>query len=196
MIIGYPTESFFALGVPATDAKAIQQLFHVKHREQNKPVALIAANLAQVKKFFYVSPAEFRLMKKYWPGALTILLRPKPEIAARALVGTTPSGRPAGDPSLEKEGTLRKSRRPLRVGVRVPAHAGARRLAAAAAAPITATSANISGQSPTKSVRKLKRDFPGILIVSGRCGQERLPSTVVEIVRNKIIIHRQGSVHV
>lgn len=199
MIFAYPTESFYALGVPATDAKAIQQLFRVKHREPNKPIALIAADIAQVKKFFYVSSAELRLMKKYWPGALTILLKPKTPsslrqtqgrlgrrgaIAVSALLGlTTPS------PLL----TLRRG--PARVGVRVPDHAPARELALECGAPITATSANISDQPPTKSARKLKRDFPDIMIVPGQCGQERRPSTVVEIIKNKIIIHRQGSLN-
>lgn len=196
MIFAYPTESFYALGVPATAAKAIQQLFRLKHREPNKPIALIAADIAQVKKFFYVSPAELRLMKKYWPGALTILLRPKTPssprpssgrrgvIAVSALLGlTSPS------PLL----TLRRG--PARVGVRVPDHAPARELALECGAPITATSANISGQPPTKSARKLKRDFPDIMIVPERCGKEHLPSTVVEIINNKIIIHRQGSLN-
>lgn len=204
-IVAYPTESFYALGVDATNAKAIQRLFRVKYREKGKPIALVAADMKQVKKFFYVSTIELRLAKKYWPGVLTILLRPKPPttpasghpssgrrggIAVRALLGlTTPA---FGHPSLKKEGRLLS---PCRIGVRVPAHAGARRLAKIAGGPLTATSANISGQPPTKSAAKVKRDFPGILIWPGRCGQQRLPSTVIEIVKNKIITHRLGSLN-
>lgn len=171
MIVGYPTESFFALGVKATDAQAIQQLFRVKQREKGKPIALIAADFQQVKKFFVMSKTEEVLAKRHWPGALTILLTPNKKIAARALGAR-------------------------RIGVRVPAHAGAQRLAKKIGAPITATSANISGHPPTKLVRKLKQDFPDILVVPGRCGRARKPSTVVEIVKNSIIIHRQGSLHV
>lgn len=170
-IFAYPTESFYGLGVRATDRNAIRALFLLKKREAGKPVALIAANLAQVKKFFTLSKTELALAKRYWPGPLTILLKPKKTIHAHTLGAS-------------------------HIGVRVPAHAGARRLAELAAAPVTATSANVSGHPPTKSFRRVKRDFPGILIASGRCGRQRRPSTVVEIVSGRLVIHRQGSVHV
>lgn len=170
MIRLYPTESFYALGVVATGAPEVKQLFRLKRRETGKPIALIAASVRQVKVFFHVSKDEERLMRIYWPGPLTIVLRPKAAIAARALGAR-------------------------RIGVRVPGHAGARRLAAQLGAPLTATSANLSGQPPTKSARKVKRLFPDILVVPGRCGRQRHPSTVVEIVRHRLVIHRQGSVH-
>lgn len=169
-LVAYPTESFYALGVDATDARAIEALFRAKHREEGKPIALIAANLSQVMEFFHVSNQEKKLGEKHWPGPLTILLQPKKAIAARALGAT-------------------------RIGVRVPAHAGARRLAAQAGAPLTATSANISGQPATKSAAKVKRDFPGILVIAGRCGQQTQPSTVIELRKKTLHILRQGSVH-
>lgn len=188
----YPTESFYALGADATNEKAIRELFRVKHREKNKPIALIAADLAQVKKFFVLSKAEERLAKKFWPGPLTILLTPKKIIAADALFGTTPTSPSrfvrTGHPSSGRKGRYR-------IGVRVPNHAGARALAKQVGAPITATSANRSGQSPTKSFNKVKREFPGILGVPGRCGRLRKPSTVIEIVNRNVIILRPGAIH-
>lgn len=181
-IFGYPTESFFALGVNATDAKAIQHLYRLKKREMGKPIALIAADLRQVKKFFYMTKDEERLARKYWPGAVTMLLKPKQLLAVKALVPSSPNLSSTG-----RRGTV--------VGVRVPAHARARALALSVGAPITATSANISGQPPTKSARKLKHDFPDILIVPGRCGKARKPSTIIDMQRGKINIIRQGVVH-
>lgn len=170
-IIAYPTESFYALGVKATDAQAIQQLFRLKHREKRKPVALIAADIQQVKKFFVMTKDEERLAKKHWPGSLTMLLAPKSSIQDKALGAK-------------------------KIGVRVPAHAGARQLAHQAGSPITATSANISGQPPTKSARKVKHDFPGILVMSGKCGRATKPSTVVEVRKNSIAILRDGAVKI
>ena len=179
-VVAYPTESFYALGVNATDTEAVQKLFRLKRREHNKPIALIAADLKQVKEFFFLSAAEEKLARKYWPGALTILLKPK-----------TPS---SPNPSSGRRGGI--SSRVLgtrRIGVRVPSHAGARRLARQVGAPITATSANISGQPPTKSYAKIKRDFPGILIRPGRCGRQTKPSTVIEIRRHRVNVIRPGS---
>lgn len=169
-IVAFPTESFYALGVPANDVLAIKKLFALKKRESGKPIALIAADLAQVKKFFVMSKAETQLAKQHWPGPLTILLTPKKTIAAKALGAK-------------------------KIGVRVPAHTVARRLAERAGAPLTATSANISGQPPTKSARVVKRNFPGILVAPGRCGKQSLPSTIVELKNTNIHILRPGAVH-
>ncbi|MBI3572736.1 MAG: threonylcarbamoyl-AMP synthase [Candidatus Kerfeldbacteria bacterium] len=170
-IVAYPTESFYALGVKATNPQAIKQLFHAKHREKGKPIALIASDLKQVQRYFFVSGEEQALMTRYWPGSLTIVLHPKKSIVTKALGARN-------------------------IGVRVPNHASARRLAARAGAPITATSANMSGQAPTKSARVIWRTFPDILIVPGRCGRQHKPSTVVQIIKHKLIIHRQGAAHV
>jgi L-threonylcarbamoyladenylate synthase len=168
--VAFPTESFFGLAVRADDESAIRHLFQIKQREAGKPIALIAADLQQVKKFFVMSKAEVQLARKHWPGPLTILLKPKATIQAKALGAQ-------------------------KIGVRVPAHAVARRLAARAAAPITATSANISGQPPTKSARQLKHDFPDILIVPGRCGRQSKPSTIIDVRQSTIHVIRQGSIH-
>lgn len=170
-IIAYPTESFFAFGVPANDVQAIKALFKLKKRETGKPIALIASSLQQVQTFFVMTKVEIALAKKHWPGPLTILLEPKAGIAAKALGAK-------------------------KIGVRVPSHKLARSLAAKAGAPLTATSANRSGEPPTKSIRALKREFPDILIVSGRCGRQSKPSTIVEFKQNQLHIIRQGAVHV
>lgn len=187
-LVAFCTESFYALGADATNPKAIAQIYKLKKRQKEKPIALIAANLKQVKKFFYLSPAEEQLAKKYWPGPLTILLRPKKSIAARALTGNSPPlrGGVRGGASGERP----------RIGVRVPAHAKARALALSVGTPITATSANLSRQPPTKSSSVLRRTFPGIMIVSGQCGRLKLPSTVIHVRKNNIHIIRPGAIHV
>lgn len=170
-IFAYPTESFYGLGVRATSRTAVRKLFLMKQREGRKPIALVAADLQQVKKFFYLSRVEEQIALQHWPGSLTILLRPKPAIAARELGAK-------------------------KIGVRIPAHVGARRLAKIIGEPITATSANVYQQPPTKSPRKVKKDFPGILIVPGNCGRQRLPSTIIKVSKKNITIIRQGPVHV
>lgn len=191
-IVAYPTESFYALGVDATNPKAIQELFRVKHREKGKPIALIAGSMQQVQKFFYLSAEESKLARKYWPGTLTLLLKPKQGIAAAALAAVSSSPYL----SLGRRGAEGGRRHgSARVGVRVPAHAQARKIAMLSGAPITATSANISGQPPTKSAAKVKRDFPGILMIPGRCGRQTKPSTVVAIRSKHLHTIRSGSVH-
>lgn len=170
-IIAFATESFYALGAAATNEEAIKALFRAKKRERNKPVALIAADIVQVGKYFHVSPAERELMEKHWPGSLTILLKPRAVIAARALGAT-------------------------RIGVRVPNHAAARKLARRIDIPLTATSANFSKKPPTKSAHKVKQDFPGILVFGAPCGRQTKPSTIVRVYANKIKVLRSGAINV
>jgi len=187
-VIAYPTESFFALGADATNARAVKKVFRLKGRNK-KPIALIAGSLAQVEKFFFVSAVERRLMKRYWPGAVTILLQPKKDIAADALLGTTPSRPSSGHPSSMRRGQYR-------IGVRVPAHAGVRHLALSFGRPITATSANLSGKRPTKLRTVVERTFRGIVTVNGACGTARKPSTILSMDNGKINILRRGAVRV
>ncbi len=168
-IIAFPTESFWALGVLATKSDAIDRLFRAKYREKNKPIALIAASRAQVEAFFHLSATEKVLADRFWPGSLTILLKPKASIAAKSLGARY-------------------------IGVRVPAHAASRKLAAIAGAPITATSANESGQPATKSGRVVARAFPDIERLSGACGRQRLPSTIVRFRGRHMTLIRQGAV--
>ncbi len=194
-VAAYSTESFWALGADATNPRAIRRVFSLKRRER-KPIALIAGNWKQVEKFFTMTKRERSIAQRHWPGALTVLLKPKKKIAARALFGTVPSGHSAGDPSLVKEGMLSSPRRSLLIGVRVPAHAQARKLALLTGAPITATSANVSGEKPTKSISAVRRTFFGILALSGRCGRIQKPSTVVELSGEAIRVVRTGSVKI
>lgn len=170
-LVGYPTESFFALGADATNAHAIRLIYTVKAREIGKPIALIASDLRQVKRFFAMSSTEERLAKRHWPGALTIVLQPRKMIAARALGAS-------------------------RIGVRVPPHATARKLAKELGRPITATSLNVAGQPPMKSRAMAARKFFGLALTPGRCGSATRPSTVVAIQRGQPIVLRSGAVRV
>lgn len=194
-VVVYPTESFWALGTDATNRAAVARVFRLKGRGK-KPIALIAGSMKQVESFFVLTKAERALARKHWPGAMTLLLRPKRKIAARALAPTTPSRRMAGHPSLEKEGTGWGPRRFMPIGVRVPGHARARQLALSAGVPITATSANISGHLPTKSAAKVKRQFPDILVMVGRCGRARRPSAVIEIRGQRVQVIRRGTMRI
>ncbi|MFH0828889.1 MAG: L-threonylcarbamoyladenylate synthase [Candidatus Kerfeldbacteria bacterium] len=182
-LVAYPTESFWALGADATDARAVKKVFRLKGRGK-KPIALIAGSIAQVGRYFHVTAEEQILMKRYWPGALTVLLQPKRRIAARALAPTSPS------PSSGRRGDFVRPR----IGVRVPKHTIARKLAIAVGVPLTATSANISGKKPTKSLAVIQRRFPGIMVVFGSCGKARIPSTIVKVRRKRTYIIRKGSV--
>lgn len=73
MVILYPTDTAYALGCDFQNQHAIDRILRIKKRT-NRRFTLIAASRAQVKKFFPFSPCQQRLAKKYWPGALSIVV--------------------------------------------------------------------------------------------------------------------------
>lgn len=168
-VVVYPTESFYALGADATNRSAVRTLFQLKRRDRKNPVALLAGDERDVRRFFSLDRSTRQLARQHWPGALTVVVRPKKPIAARSL----------GSP---------------RTGVRIPAHELTRRLASIAGVPITATSANIAGHRPTKSAAVVRRVFPTLPIVAGRCGRARKPSTVVEVRNGTVRVIRPGAI--
>lgn len=171
-VIAVPTDTAYALAALATDAPAITQVKRIKGRDQRKPIALIASSVKQVESFFILTQAERRLAKRYWPGPLTILLRPRARrLAHQALSPTS------------------------RIGVRVPRFALARRLCRLVGAPLTATSANRSGTQACYTISEVQRSLGAripILPVSRLRG--RSVSTVVMLQRGKLTVIRPGPV--
>lgn len=73
-MIVFPTDTAYGLGADFQAPAAFKKIYLIKNRPKNKKVALVAASLKQVKKFFRLNKKELSLAKKYWPGPLTIIL--------------------------------------------------------------------------------------------------------------------------
>ncbi len=135
----YPTDTLYGLGVDPASQEAIVRLLSAKGREGKKPIPLL---LDEPKRAFALArrvPGKAtRLMEKFWPGALTIVVPAAPEIP-EAITGGT--------------GT---------VGLRVPDHPVARTLAKAAGGAITGTSANRAGNPGVwRTAEEIENQFAG-----------------------------------
>jgi len=172
-VIAYPTETAYGLGALATNQRAVAKIFAMKGRLEKKPLPLIVASQSMAERFFYFSSAERALARRYWPGPLTMLLRPRRRFP-RGVAGT--------------DG---------RVAVRVSGSAFARAIARRLGKPITATSANRSGGKTCYSISCVRRGLRAPapeLILDGGTLPRRKPSTIVKIQKGAIKILRQGSV--
>ena len=77
-LVAFPTETVYGLGVDAANAKAIERLNQVKGRPPEKPYSLHLHSRDQVRQFVtQIPPAAERLMDRFWPGPLTIVLPSK-----------------------------------------------------------------------------------------------------------------------
>ncbi|MBP6944346.1 MAG: threonylcarbamoyl-AMP synthase [Candidatus Omnitrophica bacterium] len=77
-LVGFPTETVYGLGANLLDSKAVKRLYRIKKRPSAKPLTVHVAGAEDVKKMAGRIPLKAaRLMKKYWPGPLTLVLKDK-----------------------------------------------------------------------------------------------------------------------
>ena len=172
-VIAFPTDTFYALGVDAMNAAAIRRAFEVKRRPADTPMPVLIADPDQAELFTTgFGDASRALADRFWPGALTIVVDAKNDVPDVLMGGL---------------GT---------VGLRVPDHDLARRLIAESGCGITGTSANISGQPPTKDWNTIQETIGDDVdaIVAGECGAASSASTVVQVVGDSVRILREGPI--
>ena len=172
-IVAFPTETHYGLGAAYHDVAALKKLFTLKRRPEEKPVPLIAGNekaLGLVAR--QLDDRAVSIIKRFWPGPLTLLL-PAREGLPRLLTAGT--------------GT---------VAVRIPGRSFALELARTLEFPITATSANISGSPPADDADGVTGYFGerlDLLIDGGRT-PGGVPSTIVRLSDETIILVRKGQI--
>jgi L-threonylcarbamoyladenylate synthase len=173
-IVAVPTDTLYGLAVDPFRTDAVARLFAVKRRQEGHAVPLIAADADQVREHLSpLAPQAARLAERFWPGPLTVLVT-APAALARGVDGGTG-----------------------KVGVRVPDHPVARAIAAACGRPMTATSANISGEAATADPDAVERalgDRIDLLIDTGPTPGGP-PSTIVEFASGDLRLVRAGAVH-
>jgi L-threonylcarbamoyladenylate synthase len=173
-LVVFPTETFYAIGADPMQANALAAIIRVKGRERDKPIALIAADQVSAFAVTLAVSAEAQLLAEtFWPGPLTIVLPARPGMH-EALVG--PSGG---------------------IGVRVSPHPIARTLAVALGGVVTATSANLSGQPPTRTLVQARQSLGDRIsfYLEGGALSSDAPSTVVEFSENGCFrIMRPGAI--
>ena len=77
-VIAYPTDTVFGIGAMIDDLEAINKIYKLKKRSSDKPLAILASKVEDILPYIEMpSEAIFNIMKKYWPGALTIIFKKK-----------------------------------------------------------------------------------------------------------------------
>jgi L-threonylcarbamoyladenylate synthase len=170
-IVAFPTETYYGLGVDPLNEEALTRLFRIKNRPALKPVLVLVADQEQVSLLAReISPTARRLMGRFWPGPLTLVLPARPELSAHLTGGT---------------GT---------VGVRLSPQPLAAELLRNFGGPLTATSANRSGQAPAVTADEVRVAFGSevdLILDGGRTHGEK-GSTLVGVSGKRITCIREG----
>jgi len=171
-VVALPTDTLYGLAADPFSSAAVARVFAVKGRAAERALPLIAADAAQVEAHLGRLPAlGQRLADRFWPGPLTLLVAAAPALAADVTGGTG------------------------KVGVRVPADPVARAICAEVGRPITATSANLSGEPPTADpdcVERTLGDRLDLLIDTGTTPGGRA-STIVDVTGADPVLVRAGA---
>lgn len=171
-VIAYPTETFYALGARYDDEAALERLYELKHRPRDKAMPLLVGGDEQLALLTSGSSDAARvLMRRFWPGPLTLLFSARPGLSAFVVAGGA-------------------------VAARVPGDSFALRLARAAPFAFTATSANRAGRPPAVSAAMVVAAFGDRLdlIVDGSETPGLLPSTIVDVAGRAVTVLREGAV--
>jgi L-threonylcarbamoyladenylate synthase len=171
-LIVYPTETFYALGADPFSRAALALLFRAKAREAGLTIGLIAADTSMAFSLAREVPIDARrLADAFWPGPLTIVMPARDDLPPEL---TGPDG----------------------VAVRVSPNPIARALAAGLGHPITATSANLSGKPPARSLAEARAMLGAKVKVYLEGGNlmASAPSTLLAVNRETWKIVRAGAI--
>jgi len=172
-IIAYPTETFYGLGADATNEKAIEKIFAIKGRNFKNPVSLIIGQADDIHPLVQDVPLTAKkLMAAFWPGALTIVFSATDKISPLLTAG---SGK---------------------IGLRVSSHPGARGIIQKLKRPLTATSANLTGESEcalTSEVAQQIGDKIDAIVDWGKTKGDKA-STIIDVTCTPPVILRKGAI--
>ncbi len=175
--VAFPTETVYGLGANALDPVAVEQIFVAKQRPHWDPLIVHIAGLEQLRQIADMG-AEARvverLIARFWPGPLTLLL-----------------ARTAAVPDMVTAG------RAL-VGVRQPNHAVALELLRQAGVPVAAPSANTFSHTSPTTAQHVLDDLDGRIdaVLDGGPTAVGLESTVMEMQEGEAVVYRPGAITV
>ena len=175
-IVIFPTDTAFGIGCRIDDEQAVKKLFSIRQRPITQAPPVLFESVGQVRQYTQEFPkgVEEELMKKYWPGALTIVLPAKKERV----------------PDLVRGGGEN-------IGCRIPDNTVCLEIIKGVGVPIIGTSANISGQPTPFTIEDLDPNLVSLvdLVVLGATSVHK-ESTVIDCTQNPWEVLRQGAVQI
>src|SRR5437764_6413283 len=159
-VLGMPTDTFYGLAADPFNLRAVDRVYEIKSRSRHKPLSLLIEDVDQAEELAKPLPDEFRaLAKKFWPGPLTIIVKAASRLPLKVTANTG------------------------NVALRIPNSAIPLAVVQAARIPITATSANLSGESECTTADAVREQL-GVripIIVDGGTSPRDVASTIVDL---------------
>jgi len=167
-IICFPTDTVYGVGARLNDGKAINKIYQMKNRDQNKPLAILVPNKDISNLVLSLSPLAEQLIENYWPGAYTFLF-----LKNDCVSGIITKDKPT-------------------VALRMPDSAIALSILSFFG-PLATTSVNISGEKELNSVDQIEEQFAQFIdyLVIDEQSLSNKPSTIIDATGEVPIIIRK-----
>jgi len=172
-IVVYPTDTVYGLGCDPYNVEAVRRLIKVKG-ERRKPLPILASDLNAAARIADFSREAKLLASRFWPGALTLVLKSKGTLPPEVTCGLNT------------------------VGVRVPDNMVALKLIRLCGGLLVGTSANKTGAEPPRSVQEAFKQLGEEvdLYLDGGVSRIGVSSTVLDLTSGKPKVLREGPVKI
>jgi len=170
----YPTDTVYGIGANALNPQSVLKVFKIKRRPLNEALPIAVSGIDMADELAFIPENTMKLIGRFWPGALTVILRKKPIVPLEVTGG--------GD----------------YVGLRAPNHPVPIAIIEKAGLPLVATSANKhGGPSPVTAGEALKQvgENVDLCLDAGRTEIQR-SSTVLDLTRSPPVVLRIGPISV
>jgi L-threonylcarbamoyladenylate synthase len=170
-IIVYPTDTLYGLGADVFNDNAVKKVFKVKNRPFNLPISVAVSCIEDLEKIAIVDDKAKKIIDKFLPGKLTLILKKKKTISNIVTGG------------LEN------------IAIRIPDNIVALELLSTFG-PLTCTSANIHGKETPTVISDIRMQFKksGISLYINHGKLRGKPSTIVDLADKKPTLIRQGAI--
>lgn len=175
-LVIFPTETTYGAGAVATNQAAVDKLLAYKARREGKPMSIAVTDLEMAEKYVEVNESARRLYERFLPGPVTVVSKSLDQVAQGVA---------------SEFGTL---------GVRIPAYPLVIELVQVLGVPITATSANASGEKRPYTISDIlnnisekQKNLIDLIIDAGELPPNP-PSTVIDTTLSTPVTLRQGEI--
>jgi tRNA threonylcarbamoyl adenosine modification protein (Sua5/YciO/YrdC/YwlC family) len=174
-VLGMPTDTFYGLAADPFNLRAVDRVYDIKSRSHHKPLSLLIADVDQAEQLAQDLPEEFyALARRFWPGPLTIIVKASSRLPLKVTANTG------------------------NVALRVPKAPIPLAVVQAAQIPITATSANLSGESECTTALAVRDQLQDriAIIVDGGTSPREVASTIIDLTDEEARwrIMREGAI--
>ena len=172
-VAAIPTDTLYGLAACAFDKSATLKVYELKGRPDGMALPLLLSDAEDARQCAVEVPEKaLPLMERFWPGALTLVLRKSAAVPDVVTAGLDT------------------------VALRVPDHPVARAIAEGLGAPITGTSANLSGRPGLTSAEAVRAEFGDTIdfVLDGGDAPGGVASTILDMSGDEPRVLREGAV--